>query len=187
MSISDPMTQVQHLRLPNYTYLQHTRRKRIKSEIIYFHDKSKNKSKIFIKIPISNFHSIAWQYSEHHKQPRIYILFNWPPFKKSKINFITFFENSNFKILEIFGNHQKACGVASSMMYNFYSFRKRIEEIQPFKYNDVFKRPKIFQHYNSKTVIPTGLKLSDSASGHRITLYSNFEENRRWSGVNLHP
>ena len=71
------------------------------------------------------------------------------------------------------------------MMYNYYGFRKRIEEIYLFKYNDVFKRLKILQRYSLKTVIPTDLKISDLASGHTITLYNNFKENLRWAGAGL--
>ena len=72
-------------------------------------------------------------------------------------------------------------------MYNFTRFSSDFCELARLKKSLAFTLCKIAPGYNFETTGRTDLKLSESKSGHQFTLGTNFQENLRGLGVDLHP
>ena len=71
----------------------------------------------------------------------------------------------------------------SSTIYNIFTFRLLVWKIQPIQVIPTEWPPKSARGYNSVTVSPRGLRLSQLSLGPKVTPYTNFCWNRRGSGV----
>ena len=73
--------------------------------------------------------------------------------------------------------------IVSSTIYNILTFRLLVWKIQPIQISPTEWPPKSARGYNSVTVSPRGLRLSQLSLGPKVTPYTYFRSNRRGSGV----
>ena len=73
--------------------------------------------------------------------------------------------------------------IVSSTIYNILTFRLLVWKIQPIQVIPTEWPPKSARGYNSVTVSPRGLRLSQRSLGPKVTPYTIFCWNRRGSGV----